>query len=258
MSMPTLGQELRKKREERGSSLKDISVHTKIGLRLLQALEDDRFDLLPEPFFLKGVLRSYVQAIGADEQYFLRRLAEQTNTPSLLPKDESPLEEPRSRRRPKLRIVIWILVVLVALAAAWYLGRAARSTPPAVVNPPAAAIPAVKRPEPGPAAVQLRPQDRHEPALKLDMRFTADTWIIINADGAKVYEGVRTAGESASYRAEKELLLQIGNAGGFAFKLNGKPGKPLGPPGSVRRNIRITPATLADFVDGTRAAPAVR
>jgi cytoskeletal protein RodZ len=256
--MPTLGQELRKKREERGFSLKDISVHTKIGTRLLQAIEDDRFDLLPEPYFLKGVLRSYVQAIGADEQYFLHRLAEQTNTPLPLPKDELPLEEPRSRRRPRLRIVVSVLVILAAFAAAWYLIRATRSTPPPVVKHPVADIPAVKLLEAARAAVQARPRNVHEPALKLDISFTADTWITIDADGAKIYEGVRTAGESVSYTAEKELLLQIGNAGGFAFKLNGKPGKPLGPPGSVRTDIRITPATLADFVDGTGAAPVVR
>jgi hypothetical protein len=90
------------------------------------------------------------------------------------------------------------------------------------------------------------------------MSFTANTWMIVTADGTKVYEGVRTAGETAAYSAEKELLLQIGNAGGFAFKLNGKPGKPLGPSGSVRTDIRITPATVADFLEGRAAAPAVR
>ena len=114
--MPTLGQELRKKREERGSSLKDISLHTKISLYLLQALEEDRLDLLPEPFFLKGVLRAYVRTIGADEPYFMGRLAEQTNSPAR-PKSEPAIEEPAPRRRPILRIAVFILVLAVIMAA---------------------------------------------------------------------------------------------------------------------------------------------
>jgi len=81
--MPTLGQELRKKREKHGSSLKDISVRTKIGTRLLQALEDDRLDLLPELFFVKGVL-ALCPGHRRRRTLFPGRLAEQTNAPSLL------------------------------------------------------------------------------------------------------------------------------------------------------------------------------
>ncbi len=254
--MPTLGQELRKKREEHGSSLKEISVRTKIGSRLLQALEDDRLDLLPEPFFLKGILRSYVQTIGADEQYFLGRLAEQTNAP-VLPKAEHSFEAAGWRRRPGLRLAALVLV-LAAAGAAGYLILRARPAPHRVVQSRATDVPAGKPQESLPAAVPAQSPDARLYPLKLEMSFTADTWMIVNADGAKVYEGVRTAGETAAYTAEKELLLQIGNAGGFAFKLNGKPGKPLGPSGSVRTNIRITPATVADFLDGTASSPAVR
>jgi transcriptional regulator with XRE-family HTH domain len=244
--MPTLGQELRKKREEYGSSLQDIALQTKIITRHLQALENDRLDLIPEPYFLKGVLRSYVRAIGADEQYFLRRLAEQTNVRSL-PEEEPPSEENRPRRLPWLRIAALILV-LAAIGAAAYLFLKTRATPP----------PVVKIPESATEATSVRAPDIHEPPLKLDMSFTAFTWMLISADGAKVFEGLRNAGQKASFTAEKELLLWIGNAGGFTFKLNGKPGKPLGGSGAVRNDVRITPATLADFQDKPAAAPAVR
>ena len=256
--MPTLGQELRKKREERGSSLKDISLHTKISLHLLQALEEDRLDLLPELFFLKGVLRSYLRAIGADEAYFMGRLAEQTNSPAR-PKAEPAIEEPAPRRRPILRIAAIILVLAVVMAAGYVILKTRSHQAPApVVTRPAAQALAVKPPETAPAAAPVESVKVPEPPLKLEMAFTADTWLNIKADGALVFEGLKTAGDSAVYTAEKDLLLQIGNAGGFTFKLNGKPGKPLGGSGAVRTDIRITPATLADFLQEPAAAPAGR
>jgi cytoskeletal protein RodZ len=256
--MPTLGQELRKKREERGSSLKDISLHTKISLYLLQALEEDRLDLLPELFFLKGVLRSYLRAIGADEAYFMGRLAEQTNSPAR-PKAEPAIEEPAPRRRPILRIAAIILVLAVVMAAGYVILKTRSHQAPApVVTRPAAQALAVKPPETAPAAAPVESVKVPEPPLKLEMAFTADTWLNIKADGALVFEGLKTAGDSAVYTAEKDLLLQIGNAGGFTFKLNGKPGKPMGGSGAVRTDIRITPATLADFLNDPAAVPADR
>ena len=254
--MATLGQELRKKREECGFSLQDVALQTKIITRHLQALEDDRLDLIPEPFFLKGVLRSYVRAIGADEQYFLQRLAEQTDVQSL-PKEGPPLEEKRPRRIPWLRIAA-VILVLAALGAAGYLFLRTRAAPPPGVKIPVREIATVKPPESAPEAASVQAPDVHEPPLKLDMSFTAFTWMLISADGAKVYEGLRNAGQTASFTAKKELLLWIGNAGGFTFKLNGKPGKPLGGSGAVRNDVRITPATLADFLDKPAAAPVVR
>jgi cytoskeletal protein RodZ len=251
--MPTLGQELRKKREEQGSSLKDISLHTKISLRLLQALEDDRLDLLPELFFLKGVLRSYIRAIGADEQYFMGRLADLTG--SQAPSEYEPPFEARAPRRRRGLLIAVIVIVLAAVIAAGFLILKARPAPAPAVKQPAAEAPALKPPE---AAAVVDAPKVPDPPLKLEMSFTADTWMRITADGARVYEGLKTPGTSAVFTAEKELLLHIGNAGGFAFKLNGKPGRPLGPLGAVLIDLRITPATLANFLQGPAAAPSGR
>jgi cytoskeletal protein RodZ len=245
--MPSLGQELRTKREERGSSLKDISVHTKIGTRLLQALEDDHLDLLREPFFLKGVLRSYVRAIGADESYFLQRLAEVTDTyTTAAPGGLPPKIVPSPRRRAWFRIAAGLMVVMAVAAALYFVFK---TRPAPVIKSPLRESPAAQASEPSPAAVRTPPPAAPEAAMKLEMSFQAETWILITADGVKVSEGVQPPGGRAEFKAEKELILQIGNAGGFTFKLNGKPGKPLGPSGVVRRDVRITPGTLAAFLD---------
>ena len=52
----------------RGISLDEISAATKIGTRLLRALEEEQFDLLPGGIFNKGYVRAYARHLGIDEE----------------------------------------------------------------------------------------------------------------------------------------------------------------------------------------------
>jgi cytoskeleton protein RodZ len=61
------GDRLRREREMRGVSLDDIAAATKIGTRLLRALEDEHFDLLPGGIFNKGFVRAYAKYLGLNE-----------------------------------------------------------------------------------------------------------------------------------------------------------------------------------------------
>ena len=60
----SLGGYLRRERESRHMSLQDISAATKIQLRFLEALEQDRYDQLPPTPFVVGFLRSYAQCLS--------------------------------------------------------------------------------------------------------------------------------------------------------------------------------------------------
>ena len=60
------GADLRKIREARGMSLRHIAAVTKIGLRFLEYVEEDRFALLPAPVYLRGFLLEYARLVGID------------------------------------------------------------------------------------------------------------------------------------------------------------------------------------------------
>ncbi|HET9766710.1 MAG TPA: helix-turn-helix domain-containing protein, partial [Thermoanaerobaculia bacterium] len=62
----SFGSWLRQQREIRNITLREISDNTKIGLRYLEALEDDRFEVLPAAIFAKGFLREYAKYVGLD------------------------------------------------------------------------------------------------------------------------------------------------------------------------------------------------
>ena len=65
--LPSFGEKLKQEREKRKITLEQISASTKIGTRMLQALEEDKFSQLPGGIFNKGFVRAYSRCVGLDE-----------------------------------------------------------------------------------------------------------------------------------------------------------------------------------------------
>ena len=65
--------ELRWERERRQVSIEKISEETKVSSRHLQALEAGEYSALPGGVFRKGIVRSYLTAIGLDEASWIER-----------------------------------------------------------------------------------------------------------------------------------------------------------------------------------------
>ena len=60
------GPALRRAREARGLSLRHISNVTKIGMRFLEYIEEDRHAFLPAPVYLRGFLSEYARLVGLE------------------------------------------------------------------------------------------------------------------------------------------------------------------------------------------------
>jgi cytoskeleton protein RodZ len=65
--LPSFGEKLKLEREKRKMTLEEISSSTKIGTRMLQALEEEKFNQLPGGIFNKGFVRAYARMVGLDE-----------------------------------------------------------------------------------------------------------------------------------------------------------------------------------------------
>ena len=66
--MVSFGEALKRERESRQISLREISEATKINIRYLEALEEDRFKSLPGGIFTRGFIRAYATFIGIDPE----------------------------------------------------------------------------------------------------------------------------------------------------------------------------------------------
>jgi len=66
--MATFGEELRRERELRSITLREVAQATKINLRYLEALEINDFEHLPGGLFNRGFVKAYAEVIGVDPE----------------------------------------------------------------------------------------------------------------------------------------------------------------------------------------------
>ena len=64
--MPEIGNRLREARVRKGLTIKDVEDATKIRSKYLEALEEDDFEVLPGPVFVKAFLRTYAAFLKVD------------------------------------------------------------------------------------------------------------------------------------------------------------------------------------------------
>jgi cytoskeletal protein RodZ len=243
--MASLGQDLKRERELRGISLREIADTTRISLKFLQALEDDRMEFMPGGFFIRAILRSYAKSVGLDEHQVLNKYEEMR-----LFDEQLQYQEARRAARPTglpgrrkmLLLLIAAMAVIAAAALLYLLVLAPRRGQPPTAKSPLQTVPdsASLVPVPNPRQLAVDPAAEEVGSLTLDFSFNEETWLQVYADGNPAWDGVKRPGESLRVNAERELIINCGNAGGAALVLNGKKARPLGRPGTVRKDIRIS------------------
>jgi cytoskeletal protein RodZ len=260
----SFGDWLRRQRELREISLRDIAERTKISLRYLEAMEADRFDLLPAPLFAKGFLREYARYVGLSPDDVVNHYLSVHHPEELAdPKDDTKV---RSRPKPVdpgqtpvrrnwswgllLALAGLILLVLVALAA-YFAER--RHEEPANVGqaPPMSAPPQLAAPAPDqlavPAATSARSSTPPPPSapIQVSLDFSKDCWVEAVIDGGKRrFSELRVQGESLPLEAEKSLVLKLGNAGAVDVQVNGYPLELDKKEGEVVRDLVIDLSTV--------------
>jgi cytoskeleton protein RodZ len=145
--MATFGETLKRERELRKISLREVSEATKIGLRYLEALEANRFDQLPGGLFNKGFIRAYSKFIGLDGEAmvnaYLFDLNSRRNPPPPRPRyagfsieETAPPVPPAEEHPPPAPSRRWALAgvlgaaVLVVAAGLWLVVFRRPAAPP--------------------------------------------------------------------------------------------------------------------------------
>ncbi len=128
--MESIGQFLRNERELRQLSLEELAQTTRIPLRSLQLLEEDRLDSLPGDVFVRGFLKSYAKAVGLGADDVVRRY-EESSRPSKAPvaPAREAVGQPDRGRRFGLAIALVILLILFTLALSIVLRPRHRDAP---------------------------------------------------------------------------------------------------------------------------------
>jgi len=272
--MASLSERLKRERELRSISLKQISEETRIGVRFLQALEDDRLDIIPGEFYRRSYLRAYARYLGLDEDLAL-------NVYDFSRKDKSSQGEAEPGSEDAVvfpSLPVWLKWVGASLGIGLPLVLLLKAMPAstggsAPVSPPrrereaplgqnvrpfqpsqnvqnvqnveqGTAVAAIERP-PSPFPAESAPL---EGTLQLVLSVEESCWLEIAADGEVMVYGLKDQGFRQEVTALRELRLWLGNAGGVKLLLNGRPAISLGRSGQVRKDLTITLDNYRDFV----------
>jgi hypothetical protein len=131
--MPDIGATLREARMRARTDISEVEAETKIRAKYLRALENEEWDLLPGPTYVKSFLRTYAEALGLDgrllvEEYKLRheRLSDVELQP-IAPRSASDRRRPRGPGVPRGAVVA--VVVAGLLVALYFLGSGGSNSP---------------------------------------------------------------------------------------------------------------------------------
>ena len=213
----SFGTWLRRQREARGIELREISDHTKISIRYLEALETDHFDVLPAPVFTKGFLRQYGRYIGLDPDQVVNTYLNALN------EEAADQKEPRQRvgGTPQMRIGLVLAIgAILLLALVGYLAfksdrsrRGDREARPGIAAP---LVAPVTTPE-EPAAID----EAATAPLVVTLYFVDDSWVETIVDGERELSEQVAKGESRRIFAQERVVLSLGNRDGVLVDVNG-------------------------------------
>ena len=118
--METIGEYLKSKREARNVTLEEIAEATRIRKAILEAIENDRQDLIPPRVFTQGFLKSYASYLELDESDVVKRYQETLEELEAKNNEEEIVgQQPPQKVLTPIRMLVVFIIFILALAS-WF------------------------------------------------------------------------------------------------------------------------------------------
>ena len=216
------GSVLKQAREDAGIDRQDAASQLKMPERVLKSLEEENWQQLGAPVFVRGQLRSYAKLLKVDIDPYLQQAQLQPIRPAEL---VSHSHTPRYQRvlESIARRAVYVVITAAIAVPVWVAtqshidqGDAARTTASLDVVPSAAGDEVLEqagaRRQAAPYVASLTPLPRNN-GNGLVLRMTGDSWVeIIGSDGDTLEKGLLKSGEERSYRNGQVARVVLGNA----------------------------------------------
>jgi cytoskeletal protein RodZ len=211
---------LRRIRQENSISLEQISMQTHIRLDSLRALEEWRFEDLPEPIFIQGFIRHYADKLGLDGN----AIANSFEVKNLGIPDKN-LTQKSNLYVPLF--VPYILLLIAASTGLFYLLITSELTSKSLEKEETIVLPT-------PEKIISSPLSQPITDVTVNVELQGDSWLQIKADGKIKFQGNLSKGKRQTWKAKNSLTLRSGNAGAVLVSVNQEKLKPLGNIGEVK------------------------
>jgi cytoskeleton protein RodZ len=255
--MADIGATLREARMRQRIDISEIESETKIRAKYLRALENEEWDLLPGPTYVKSFLRTYAEALGLDgklliEEYKLRH--ERLSDVEMQPIRPPGAREPRRRRRAGYGRG-WAVLVVVAgiIAALYFLGNSGGdggggsdaasttpSTPTSTTKTKTKTRTSTTRRSTSSSRAARRRRQQQARLVRLRLVPTGPVYVCLKRSGGEaVVNGriLQAGSRQPTYRSRRFRLL-LGNSE-VRLRINGRT-RPVTPSGGIL-GYEITP-----------------
>lgn len=245
------GDRLRQAREASGQTIDDVAARLRMSSQVVRSLEEEQWQRLGAPVFVRGQLRSYARLLGVDVSGVLEQAQVGPIVPPTL---VSHTHTPRARRIAEnvgrrllyvgitaaLAVPVWFAtrthldttapdtasldVIPATVAVAPPQGGVAETGVPASGSPPATTP---ERPAATPYMASLTPVPRPaSPAAgassALELKFSGDSWVdIAGPDGSTVEKALISAGQTRRFNPGQIGRVVLGNASAVEVQQNG-------------------------------------
>jgi cytoskeletal protein RodZ len=223
-----IGGSLREARLKRNLTPADVQKAIRIRDRYLQALEEERWELLPGDAYVKGFLRTYADYLGLDGSLYVEeynsRLA-RTDEPAFVP-------ERFARTGTRLGgvgflrplIIIAVIVAIVAGLAAWQLSSSSdnQDAPPTTTPTTTASHHSTKPKKPH----KTHASTSALPTTAVVVASHGNSWLWVRSGGASgptVYQGTLLQGKTLPVNLKNgSVWIRIGEPSSIQIRLGGK------------------------------------
>ncbi len=236
---------MKRAREARGVSLREIATRTKISASALEALERNDISRLPGGIFGRGFVRAYAQEVGLDPEEtireFLERFPHETVTvgsPYVPPEDHAAVEGSRKSAETALKLAAISVPVAIAIV---YLTLTYRPSEEPVAETPTASVPA---PPSAPVAREVAPIAA---PLAIEVLALAPVTVTLTADDVPQGDRALYAGQRLTLSVERALTLSVADAAAVQLTINGQPAVTLGARGEPR-TVQIDRETFGSLL----------
>lgn len=237
--MPSVGEILAAERRRQGKTLLDVVDGTKIRSRLLDALENGRYEELPSPAYIKGYIQSYARYLEIPSEPLLDQFKMESSgaTRPANPADRylanipaEPVVADRDRQHAIPRNVViavaagLILVVLLLCAISRLFGNTngANTTPPASGSAAASASPGATSTAGASRSATSVTTTSSSFKLRVTIRDGLASSVKATVDGLIANDGTLQGGDSREWLVNTKATLVIGNPAAVVVTRDGK------------------------------------
>lgn len=247
--MQGIGAVLRREREKRNLTLDDVAEKTKIRTKYLEAIENEKFEVLPGAVYVKGFISSYIKCLGIADLPEVQNIMQADTTVQEVKEEEKVSVTAKERNKPQkieeeplnkkssVIILLSVLAVCALLLVQWLYNGGLQNdiqeeVPPQVEQAPEENIPEepVEPVEPEPVYEGLVMELT---IIDLTAGVEDKCWLEAKGDGVQILNATLLEGQSVKLEAKENLKLHLGNAGVVQITLNGQDLGRIGEKGKV-------------------------